>query len=1335
MADEKLSTLFWELEIRLARAEAAERAAREAGQRTGQAFDDGAQLNTKGAKAASEWVASLAKDLQNRREDIKREAVAGLITAKEAAAAGRAAAASFTQELRGGLVALREKGVITNAQFPALLGQGADALRLNRVEAERLAYQLNSVEKATTVAGGSLLRIRGPLTQLATSAIGARSNVGQLASSLALLGVGATATLAITLGVGAIAFAYNKITESAREAKKKLDELFTSLAKIREQGKPETTIAKARLDAASGAVAALEKRIRELEQPVVGGDRDIAGKEAARSAEILRVRNQLRTATRGMADAQIALTQAQNDEAEASASRLARLVLEGHARKDQIALRKVELEQARAALALLNDTESQAGRSRRTQVRRAAPDSKDAVLDEQLRLSGIIKSLEAVDKAEAKSDDRREKAGERAAKAAEVARSKIEQVRLAGAALLAAQTPTGGDNLESQIARFVKQAEDANDAARKAKQPLIDIAAAVSLIRDAASKTHVNELARELRDLSASATVSAVDNLQNSLADLIEAMREKGASQELIDQVTALQQPMIDATGAAEELQKALEEIDRSVSQGFDLKGNLAKLRDLIDKATKARDAAKPGTVAQESAQKRLNELIAKEAEILRQIQELREKAAKQTQSIATKTGEVAGEIAKAANAAYGLASAFLGVDSNITKALGSIGQLASGIEGLSKAKSFSDFLSSAGLVVGGALALGQVLGIGQSPEEKERLARLKENTEAIRRLTNRVGDLGKDITGSRLGAVRQALSDPRLDLEKLRRVAAFRPFDFSSEADKATDQLSRALGKILSELGLSFKDLAEVAHELGIEIDKDRIQFEDVQAVMEAITRSELGQFADDFAGQMAQLNAEFEVFDITDPIEQFKRLLKAINGVADGGGILAETLAGVDTSTAEGIADAITRLQGLFTQITSGAIDPTQFGGLTGQETIDAILKALELLRSTPAGQTAGGTGGFNTVRTITEVTGSRIGALLSTANIFAEMTAANTKLIAERLGGDLSVTPTTEPTTQPLPPAQPTEPAELPAPPPPQPLPLIPVPELPQLTIDEQELKDAASTLGKEINRAIDDAAIRVDVEAQADAIAPFLESAGLTIDQFEKIVADAGFQVFDQFGRVVPEVLQQFTEHVNDAVTALFAFQGSLSGQQPRPPQFDVATADTLRDALADLVDRVTAVAVSPPPPISDLLSTGNTFAERTAINTARIAELLSSETAPGALSPQPTPVPFLPSPFTDEEALAAIIAQRSKILSLLSTPVVPPVSPPSLVPQFAGAASTVINVSLAPGTVQVTLQGPMTEDDATEVGERLSRNMTREINRALGNELSWQHRANGYVVRT
>jgi len=51
-------------------------------------------------------------------------------------------------------------------------------------------------------------------------------------------------------------------------------------------------------------------------------------------------------------------------------------------------------------------------------------------------------------------------------------------------------------------------------------------------------------------------------------------------------------------------------------------------------------------------------------------------------------------------------------------------------------------------------------------------------------------------------------------------------------------------------------------------------------------------------------------------------------------------------------------------------------------------------------------------------------------------------------------------------------------------------------------------------------------RGDLQTQIDALQPFLTRAGLSYDQFKGLVQQSGIKLFDEFGRMIPNALQQF-----------------------------------------------------------------------------------------------------------------------------------------------------------------------------------------------------------------
>ena len=49
---------------------------------------------------------------------------------------------------------------------------------------------------------------------------------------------------------------------------------------------------------------------------------------------------------------------------------------------------------------------------------------------------------------------------------------------------------------------------------------------------------------------------------------------------------------------------------------------------------------------------------------------------------------------------------------------------------------------------------------------------------------------------------------------------------------------------------------------------------------------------------------------------------------------------------------------------------------------------------------------------------------------------------------------------------------------------------------------------------------------DLQTQIDALQPFLAQAGLSYPQFKEIVRGVGVNIFDEYGRMIPDALRQF-----------------------------------------------------------------------------------------------------------------------------------------------------------------------------------------------------------------
>ena len=49
---------------------------------------------------------------------------------------------------------------------------------------------------------------------------------------------------------------------------------------------------------------------------------------------------------------------------------------------------------------------------------------------------------------------------------------------------------------------------------------------------------------------------------------------------------------------------------------------------------------------------------------------------------------------------------------------------------------------------------------------------------------------------------------------------------------------------------------------------------------------------------------------------------------------------------------------------------------------------------------------------------------------------------------------------------------------------------------------------------------------DLQTQIDALTPFLAQAGLSYTQFKEIARGSGINIYDEYGRMVPDALRQF-----------------------------------------------------------------------------------------------------------------------------------------------------------------------------------------------------------------
>lgn len=350
--------------------------------------------------------------------------------------------------------------------------------------------------------------------------------------------------------------------------------------------------------------------------------------------------------------------------------------------------------------------------------------------------------------------------------------------------------------------------------------------------------------------------------------------------------------------------------------------------------------------------------------------------------------------IQRGVRGAVQLGQAFGIVDANLAQALSAVGDMAGSLKLiLGGAGGVSTWLSLAGSVTS---IIGGLFGGAPTPQQLESQRIQQANTDALRAVAKVVGEWSSQLTGT---AVTTALGVTTAFLDPSRRN------EWSNTGPKGSTSLDRGgIDRILREQGLTLREFKDLAEEFNVEIDTSSYfnLLESLRKLDEVIKNTELTRFARTWAGQLEQLGLEFELFDITDPVEQLKRLqeLALDNPTLDAAAknvmralgqeipplsdALANVVKGLDLTSQGGRTEADRRIRELFTKIQGGTLTPAELGGLTPGE-LEAALRELETLMDTIAQQQGELTGGgpiqatFGRESVITEATGSQITGLL--------------------------------------------------------------------------------------------------------------------------------------------------------------------------------------------------------------------------------------------------------------------------------------------------------------------------------------------------------------------
>lgn len=370
----------------------------------------------------------------------------------------------------------------------------------------------------------------------------------------------------------------------------------------------------------------------------------------------------------------------------------------------------------------------------------------------------------------------------------------------------------------------------------------------------------------------------------------------------------------------------------------------------------RAQDAARKGLA------KSNEEVERQEKEIAR----AKKEAADKERDALRNSRDQARALADAAQGALNLAEAFGIVSDSTRDTLNSIIQIGTGIGPLLKVieqmkKVGEDGKPLAGLTelvgaalpVAGAVAslVGGLFGGSPDPNVEEQKKRQKENTEAIRELTDAVNSF-TDVTSG--GAV---FARARTNLNNANIIKGI----IKDNDRQGIGELGRLLsGKDslteseFARFGISLQDFAKLAKDAGIQVRDGLPTLQDVLAVGKALKQQEFNRFAETFGGQLDKLQRGFRLFG-TGQQGQFDGLVKLLTDPTKGAPALFGALRGINLGSAGGIEQATKVIRDLFTNFEN--LDPSQFGGLGPEE----FLGVLEQLLGIVQGGEGGGLSAF--------------------------------------------------------------------------------------------------------------------------------------------------------------------------------------------------------------------------------------------------------------------------------------------------------------------------------------------------------------------------------------
>lgn len=322
--------------------------------------------------------------------------------------------------------------------------------------------------------------------------------------------------------------------------------------------------------------------------------------------------------------------------------------------------------------------------------------------------------------------------------------------------------------------------------------------------------------------------------------------------------------------------------------------------------------------------------------------------------AVADLAAETRDDWAATARAAVGFAQAIGGANDGMALLVNNAVTFGEQLQDAMKMLEAGKGLSAGGvftLAGAGAGLLSSVTGLfGETAAARAQREATEQNTAAIRDLEASLGNFGLNISGTGFTAAQGG-------------IAALFGGNVGRFLGLPNSLDTGGVDAFLRGQGTSLADLRDLAEQLGLTLNTGSFTgfVSSLQELDAAIKATELTRFADTFAGKLQALNAQWQIFDTQDPLQQLTEQLKvaAGYGITRQGGLvipgltgtgspaLAAAAAGLDLGTVAGRTELLGNLQDLFLQLKSGTLGAGDLGGLTGQEFLDQLTSLTGILR----------------------------------------------------------------------------------------------------------------------------------------------------------------------------------------------------------------------------------------------------------------------------------------------------------------------------------------------------------------------------------------------------